>query len=151
MVPLALQPCVIDLELSAEALKLEGNQAYKAKNYLAAFEKYSRGLEACLTEDTQVKSDLLRNRSIVNLYLHRYEPAAADALASVISTNDLSAVGKKNNAKAYYRAGCAFYKQESFKDALDRFQQSLSLQPGDPDGLREIKRTESRLRYVSCP
>lgn len=100
----------------------------------------------CGDGDEHLRSDLLRNRSIVNLYLDRYEPAAADALASISQTTDLGDAARRNNSKAYYRAGCAFYHLENFKEALDRFHEAVALLPEDADCAREIGRAESRLR-----
>lgn len=148
MVPLALQPRLVELDPSPEARKLEGNQAYKTKDYFAALDKYTQGIYECEEDAISLKSDLLRNRAIVNLFLHRYEGAASDAIASVVTGSDLSIACQKNNSKAYYRAGRALYYQESFEEALDYFQKSLDIVPRDMDCLREIKRTERRLRYV---
>lgn len=149
--PLGLQPRFVELDKTAEAYKLEGNKAYKEKDYLSALEKYTQGISECGEDEISLKSDLLRNRSITNLYLQRYETATADALASITEGTDLSLASKKSNAKAYYRAGCALYHREDFKEALGRFRQGLDLLPEDSDCLREIKRTEARLKYVFCP
>ena len=138
----------MELDKPVEAYKLDGNKAYKAKDYLAALEQYTQGISECGKDDDLLKSDLLRNRSIVNLYLQRYEAATADALASIIAGTDLELCAKKSNAKAYYRAGCALYHQERYQEAVDRFRQSLDLLPEDADCVREIKRAEVRLRYV---
>lgn len=146
LVPFGLQPRLIELDKSVETLKLDGNQAYKAKHFLSALDKYAQGLAQCEEEDSQLRADILRNRSIVNLYLRRYEPAAADATASILPGSDLSISATKSNAKAYYRAGCALYHQGGFNEALSRFRHSLDLLPDDADCLREVERTENRLR-----
>lgn len=123
--PLALQPRLVELDKPATTWKLQGNDYYKAKNFLAALESYTQGLAECGEDEDQLRSDLLRNRSIVNLHLQRYEPAAADALTSIHSTSNDAVTIKKNNGKALYRAGCALYHQREFKKALGHFRQAL--------------------------
>lgn len=146
LVPLGLQPRLVELDKPAEAHKADGNRAFKAKDYLSALSLYTQGISGCGEGDTVLKSDLLRNRAIINLHLQRHEAAATDALASIIGDTDVRSSTKKSNAKAYYRAGCALYHQGQYDEALSRFRQSLDLLPGDGDCLREIGRTEARLR-----
>lgn len=146
LVPAALPPRLMELDESAATRKLECNGAYKTKDFLSAVQKYKQGLAECGEYEDQLKSDFLRNRSIANLYLHSYEPATADAVASITPGTELAMAVVENNAKAHYRAGCVLYHQEDFKEALRHFGQSLDLLPEDKDCQREIKRTEDRRR-----
>lgn len=114
-------------------------------DYLAALHQCTEGIALRENSPAELKSDLLRNRSIANLHLHRYERAAEDAVAS-LTVNDLGTFGAKNSAKAHYRAGCALYHQSSFNEALVSFRKFSELLPADADCLREIRKTETCLR-----
>ena len=69
MVPLELAPRLLELEIDALSYKKVGNEYYKKREYLPAFEAYTQGLNAWGDNDDSLCRDLYRNRAIVNIYL----------------------------------------------------------------------------------
>jgi tetratricopeptide (TPR) repeat protein len=150
-IPLALQPKLRELvENAAEQWKVIGNEAFRIKEYRVAVEAYSRGLKGCRTKgkDRVVKADLLRNRAIAYINLEQYEPALEDALKAVLKSddNDGDYEKSKNNSKAFFRAGTAAYHLRNFQQAKVEFQKVIECAQHDGDAIRELVRTEHRLR-----
>jgi len=121
-----------------------GTVAFSKKDYLNALDLYSRGIAALQAEDTTVRYDLFRNRSVVNLMLKRWEPAQADAEASMVPASEPMA--KENNTKAYFLAGRASYELGCYVEAEKNFAEALKLGPDHEDSLKERKRNEARMR-----
>lgn len=150
LVPGTLRPRVIDLDKddgTALEWKAKGNTAFKAHDYSAAVDFWSKALDRCI-EDSQAKLrfDLHRNKSIANIHLERYEAGLADAEAAVIPTiGHMPTQDVKNNGKAYYRAGCAAYHLQDYHRAEELFQKVQEATPGDEDAIRELRRTALRL------
>jgi hypothetical protein len=124
MVSCELAPKVIEFNENALSYKNVGNVAFK-KDYMPALEAYTQGLDACGENDDSLKRDLYRNRSIVNIYLRRFEQAAKDATAAFIPDAGNNEKKAENNTKALYRTGRAFYCQENFLEARSQFEQLL--------------------------
>ena len=130
--------------------KERGNAAYSARDYPAAYQIYSQGVDACGSEDTAIKLDLLRNRAAVSLFLKRFTRAEADAKAAIISTNsEEDEKAASLNAKAYERAGLAAYELGHFEEAEAYFKKMQELAPASEDAPRALKRIEQRLRERS--
>lgn len=104
-VPRGIRADLAELNKSALDWKNMGNIAYSAGRYLPALHAYSRGLDACGSDDMTLKRDLLRNRAVVNLFLKRFRQASEDAKPALIPANghrDDRATAL--NSKAYERA-----------------------------------------------
>ena len=127
--------------------KKEGNAAYSAGDYLAALQAYSRGVEACGSDDQAVRRDLLRNRAVVNMFLKRYNQALADAEAAIIPTrNDIQEGDNALNTKAYERAGHSAYELGRFEQAEAYFNK---ITPTNDNATNALKRIEQRLQERS--
>jgi hypothetical protein len=129
---------------TAAQWKAEGNDALKQKkkNYHKANYCYGKGL--CVPDlDDELKHDLLRNKAHVELVLGQYDAASTNALDSLLCKPDETS--RQLDAKAYYRAGRAFYELYNFQEAEEMFQKQLQLEPSDVSGKRELKRTITRL------
>ena len=103
---------------TASQLKDEGNMNLKKGGFHAALECYTEGLVVSDAQD--VRRDLCRNRSLVNLRLRRYDSALADALAALSDRKSVSVSDdqtKQLDSKALYRAGCAAYNLRDFQAA----------------------------------
>ncbi|KAG8625878.1 hypothetical protein KVT40_006279 [Elsinoe batatas] len=126
----------------ADKCKQFGNQALKESSLLGAYQHYTRGIEAIAAVDPRpaIATDLYRNRSHLNLLLHRYDEALSDALASLIS------VGNGDHAlldsKAYLRAGLACYRLGNYTQAEHYLATSLAMSPDSPFA----RETKARLR-----
>lgn len=131
---------------TASEWKLDGNNALKSRDYIKANRCYTKGLAALAPADNEPKFDLLRNRAQARLSLGCYETAKADAIAS---SEEGATHDESKHRKALYRAGRAAYELRDYESAKDLFQQFLSTFPFDPDGLRELKRTELRIQEAS--
>lgn len=131
---------------TASGWKLDGNNALKSKDYIKAYQCYTKGLAALAPADNESKSDLLRNRAQARLSLSCYETAKADALDSM---EEIAARHDLKYRKALYRAGRAAYELCDYKFAQTMFERILSTLPSDQDSLRELKRTELRIQEAA--
>ncbi|KJX98290.1 TPR domain-containing protein [Zymoseptoria brevis] len=151
-VPLGLQPRLRELceDQSQKDWKDKGNEAFKVKDFRGAAESYSKGLKITGSGIKHVtgKKDLLRNRAIAHIHLGWYEAGLEDAQRTVIMTGGQNQDFEKSkvNAKAFYRAGCAAYQLRKFQLAKSEFQKALQCATYDDDAIRELVRTERRLR-----
>ena len=134
---------------SASEFKQAGNDAYKKGSYFAALWAYGQGVDACSTEDADIRHDILRNRAIVNTYLRRFEAALSDAKASIIPGKDHEEKIIALNAKAHFRAGRAAYNLAKFQEAQACFKTVQELTPSDKDALFESEKIDNRLREQS--
>ena len=171
MVPASLLPRLVELDKDALAYKNEGNTAYGKNDYLAAVGLYTKGIELCAADsgDEDLRRDLLRNRSLVNTLLGRFETARTDAITSLspevnglVSSFDALQLGPsvdlnpeiwskgksnhvvKNDIKGLYRAGRAAYELGDYVGAERHFEDALLLDE-DSDCVRELVRTTARI------
>ncbi|OAQ59351.1 TPR domain-containing protein [Pochonia chlamydosporia 170] len=125
--------------------KEEGNEALGKQDYARAHVRYTEGLEQISKDghsNSTLCNDLHRNRSYVNLLLHRYDEAKADALSSL--TRGEGEDEKLLDAKAYYRAGCAAYNLGEYDEAKGSFEQQLSLEPNNKLAKINLRRVKMR-------
>lgn len=150
LIPAAFTPRLVEVGLSPIDLKTDGNAAYLAKDYITALDLYSRGIIACEVADGRPRRDLLRNRSIVNLLLMRYDAAGKDARTAIIPASEAldEDTTKRLNTKAWFRAGQAAYQYEDFQQAEQEFARAIEASPHDGDALRERERVVQRLREI---
>ena len=130
-------------ERSALQLKVDGNHKIKANCPADAARLYTKSLGLENSQNTRLKSDLLRNRAQAYLDLQHFEAANDDALASILDAGDDLSM-KQLNAKAYYRAGCAAYGLRRFDEARLLFAESSRLSPGDKKTRDQLRRTIAR-------
>lgn len=149
LIPLTLAPRLVEVNEDGSKFKTAGNAAYKQQNYSKAVEAYTRGIAVCSDQDKMLRHDLRRNRSIANFYLGRYEAAAKDALRALYPEKDVDEKQLKDNVKALYRAGRAFYHLQDFSKAECRLQHLLELQPDDKDGQEQLQKTKARLEEAA--
>ncbi|KAK5113327.1 hypothetical protein LTR85_010944 [Meristemomyces frigidus] len=128
---------------SARELKEAGNAALKKKLYVEALNCYTEGLRESCAGEEDIARDLYRNRSQANLLLERHEAAKTDALAALPDSSD--ELSKLVDAKAYFRAGCAAYHLQDFKDARSLFDKQLQLVGTDKDGKIMLSKVMTRL------
>lgn len=147
IIPRSLDARTKKINQSAIRLKEEGNIKFKRGEFQVAAEIYSDALQACgLGEgDDDLRRDLRRNRAATNLRLGRYELAIKDALASMVSTENISEAAKSTNIKALYRAGKAAYEMQDFTQAKQHFAQILDLDRGHKEARDDLSRTAKRL------
>ena len=105
---------------SAEALRLQGNAAFKAKNFDSAIFFYDTALQVCVM-DPAMSAVILNNRSAANLKLNRSQRALDDATAAV--EHDAT------NAKAHFRMALALRSQGSLLSAATACQRALAINP----------------------
>ncbi|KEQ69681.1 SET domain-containing protein, partial [Aureobasidium namibiae CBS 147.97] len=130
------------LARDAAQWKEHGNAALKEKNFQKANYSYSKGLSASGLNDI-LRSDLHRNKACAEVFLGLYDAAKTDALASILNQPDERS--RELDSKAFYRAGSALYELADYPAAKIMFDRCLRLTPQDVDGLRELKRTVSRI------
>lgn len=135
---------------AAKDCKEQGNAALKEKALLRAHVCYSNGIQSATrfpeTGET-ISHDLFRNRAHLNLLLHRYDEAEADATAAVTGLQDDK--HRDLDSKAYFRAGCAAYSLGDFQKAKSFFEKQKELNPDDKDATASVRKTEMRLHEQS--
>lgn len=125
--------------------KQEGNNAYSARKYFTANLAYTKGLNACTKDDTEIKYDLLRNRAAANIFLGRFKQGQIDAEAAVIPyVGNVDDKIKALNTKAYERAGHAAYTLGHYDKAYDLYRQSLKLSRDQKETLEALGKVEER-------
>lgn len=140
-VPTLFRTLFKDANKQALKCKEEGNQALKNGELVRALERYTEGISS--SEDSSLTKDLIRNRSLVQLRLSRFDVAMTDAVASLLLNTDSKS--KNLDGKAYYRGELAAYQLGSFKQAGVYFAAHLDLEPGDRDSARQLARTTTRM------
>lgn len=87
-----------------------------------------------------------RNRAQARISLENWDGAYSDATAGMrlvpTEQDDLAGV---QNMRTLYRAGRAAYELGSYDLAHSAYTSITEIAPGDIDGLRELKRTETRI------
>jgi len=66
------------IKMDVSTLKGEGNEKFKAGNFMEALESYTKALDLGDIKDTD-KAVIYKNRSMCNLKLEKYETAVNDA------------------------------------------------------------------------
>jgi tetratricopeptide (TPR) repeat protein len=108
---------------TAEILKGDGNDAFKAGRIEQAVEIYGKAIAACTKseKDLDIKCDCLANRAACNRQLYLPEECIADATAALEI--------KPNHVKSLIRRGQAFESMEKYKQALEDFDKAARLDP----------------------
>lgn len=123
-----------------------GNSALADGDVQGALNFFTKGLQLFLdmsdSESSDVKRDLLRNRSFVRLKLGQYEGAVTDAIASLSDQTP----DERKDAKSYFRAGQASYAIGEYDAAATYSQKLLDLQGDHPDAAKLLSKSEARLR-----
>lgn len=135
-----------DTAVTPEQCKEKGNAALSKKQYSLAHAYYTRGIaaaDAAGDPASTLPQDIRRNRSHVNLLLHRYDEAKADALASI--TRGSSEEARSLDSKACFRAGSAAYALGDFEEASRYFEQQDRLQPDNKTAKINMKRAAKRM------
>ena len=103
--------------MNADALKAEGNEAFKAGHFSEAAQRFSEALAQDPTNAT-----LLSNRSGALAAMGNYGPALADA--------DQAIQLSPQWVKGYSRRGAALYGMGRMQEALDAYEAGLRIEPG---------------------
>eukprot|EP01055_Gregarina_sp_Pseudo9_P005409 Gregarina_sp_Pseudo_9__5408@NODE_664_length_2403_cov_21_026650_g627_i0_p1_GENE_NODE_664_length_2403_cov_21_026650_g627_i0NODE_664_length_2403_cov_21_026650_g627_i0_p1_ORF_typecomplete_len547_score133_23Metallophos/PF00149_28/9_5e34PPP5/PF08321_12/5_3e14TPR_16/PF13432_6/0_00086TPR_16/PF13432_6/0_00062TPR_11/PF13414_6/0_0011TPR_11/PF13414_6/8_1TPR_11/PF13414_6/1_8TPR_11/PF13414_6/2_3e03TPR_2/PF07719_17/0_4TPR_2/PF07719_17/0_0051TPR_2/PF07719_17/5_1e03TPR_9/PF13371_6/4e02TPR_9/PF13371_6/4_2e05TPR_1 len=131
--------------VSADSLRLEGNEFFKAGRFSEAVVRYDAAIKLLETpfvgpshdqaasEETRVKqlSMLLCNRSLCQLKLEALGLAVADAARAI----ELS---QNKSAKAFFRRGTAQLALLKYDLAVKDFRAAQKLAPTDPDARRRL-------------
>lgn len=109
------------------SLKDQGNEFFKAGNYLKAAAKYTQAIKQDPSNPT-----LYSNRAAAFLHLVKLNKALADA-EMTISLNP-------QWEKGFFRKGCVLEAMERYDDALAAFQTALQYNPKSSEVSKKIKR-----------
>ncbi|XP_067830856.1 tetratricopeptide repeat protein 9B [Heptranchias perlo] len=150
----------------AVGFKIEGNQCYKEKKFREAIGKYHRALlqlkgmriiEASGPEVSALSKAHSRlteeqKRLIESTEIDCYDSLAACLLQSELVNYErvkeycLKILGKqKDNFKAMYRAGIAFYHLGDYENALQYLKEAKDREPADTNVFRYIQLTEIKM------
>ncbi|NXO28113.1 TTC12 protein, partial [Cisticola juncidis] len=124
-------------EQLAEALKEQGNEAFKGGDFSLAIQRYSEGLEKL-----RDKQELYTNRAQAYLKLHEYEKAINDC--------EWALKCNKSCLKAYFLMGKAHLALQHFTEARQCYERILEIDPQKEKLVRgclsEARLEEKRLR-----
>ncbi|CAA0823055.1 Tetratricopeptide repeat (TPR)-like superfamily protein [Striga hermonthica] len=109
------------------SLKDQGNEFFKAGNYLKAAALYTQAIKKDPSNHT-----LYSNRAAAFLHLVKLNKALSDA--------DTTISLKPDWEKGYFRKGCVLEAMERYEDALAAFQVSLKYNPQSSEVTKKIKR-----------
>ncbi|XP_057897225.1 tetratricopeptide repeat protein 12 isoform X6 [Melospiza georgiana] len=103
-------------EKLANALKEQGNEAFRAGDFALAIQRYSEGLEKL-----RDKQELYTNRAQAYLKLHEYEKAISDC--------EWALKCNKNCLKAYFLMGKAHLALQHFSECRQCYEKMLQIDP----------------------
>ncbi|KAL8481683.1 hypothetical protein ACS0TY_027991 [Phlomoides rotata] len=109
------------------SLKDQGNEFFKAGNYLKAAALYTQAIKQDPSNPT-----LYSNRAAAFLHLVKLNKSLADA--------DKTISLKPDWEKGYFRKGCVLEAMERYEDALAAFQVALKYNPQSSEVSKKIKR-----------
>ncbi|XP_057897220.1 tetratricopeptide repeat protein 12 isoform X1 [Melospiza georgiana] len=124
-------------EKLANALKEQGNEAFRAGDFALAIQRYSEGLEKL-----RDKQELYTNRAQAYLKLHEYEKAISDC--------EWALKCNKNCLKAYFLMGKAHLALQHFSECRQCYEKMLQIDPQKEnlfkECVEEARLEEQRLR-----
>ncbi|NXM17376.1 TTC12 protein, partial [Ploceus nigricollis] len=124
-------------EQLADALKEQGNEAFRAGDFALAIQSYSEGLEKL-----RDKQELYTNRAQAYLKLHEYEKAISDC--------EWALKCNKNCLKAYFLMGKAHLALQHFTESRQCYEKMLQIDPQKAnlvkDCVHKARLEEKRLR-----
>ncbi|XP_070803334.1 RNA polymerase II-associated protein 3 isoform X3 [Pituophis catenifer annectens] len=127
----------IDTE-KALAEKEKGNTYFKQRNYDAAIECYTKGMNA-----DPYNPALPTNRASAFFRLKKFSVAESDC--------NLALALNKNYTKAYSRRGAARFVLQNFKGAKEDYEKVLELDPNNFEAKNELRKIEQALlSKVNC-
>ncbi|XP_041035427.1 tetratricopeptide repeat protein 9A-like [Carcharodon carcharias] len=150
----------------AVSFKTEGNQCYKDKKFREAIGKYHRallqlkgiriseasGAEVKTLSKTHIRLTEEQKRLIESTEIDCYDSLAACLLQAELVNYErvkeycLKILGKhKDNFKAMYRAGIAFYHLGDCESALQYLKEAKDREPSDTNVFRYIQLTEIKM------
>ncbi|XP_032937527.1 tetratricopeptide repeat protein 12 isoform X4 [Catharus ustulatus] len=103
-------------EQLANALKEQGNEAFRAGDFALAIQRYSQGLDRL-----RDKQELYTNRAQAYLKLHEYEKAISDC--------EWALKCNKNCIKAYFLMGKAHLALQHFPESRQCYEKMLQIDP----------------------
>ncbi|NWW33258.1 TTC12 protein, partial [Panurus biarmicus] len=124
-------------EQLADALKEQGNEAFRGGDFALAIQRYSEGLEKL-----RDKQELYTNRAQAYLKLHEYEKAISDC--------EWALKCNKNCLKAYFLMGKAHLALQHFSESRQCYERMLQIDPQKEslvkDCVNEARLEEKRVR-----
>ncbi|XP_032937524.1 tetratricopeptide repeat protein 12 isoform X2 [Catharus ustulatus] len=124
-------------EQLANALKEQGNEAFRAGDFALAIQRYSQGLDRL-----RDKQELYTNRAQAYLKLHEYEKAISDC--------EWALKCNKNCIKAYFLMGKAHLALQHFPESRQCYEKMLQIDPQKEnlfkECVEEARLEEKRLR-----
>ncbi|KAK2980639.1 hypothetical protein RJ640_011447, partial [Escallonia rubra] len=118
---------------SGASLKEQGNELFKAGNYLKAAALYTQAIKQDPSNPT-----LYSNRAAAFLQLAKLQKALTDA--------DTTITLNPNWEKGYFRKGCVLEAMERYDDALAAFHIALQHNPQSSEVSKKIKRLSQLAR-----
>uniref|UniRef100_A0A023GNV4 Putative heat shock protein n=1 Tax=Amblyomma triste TaxID=251400 RepID=A0A023GNV4_AMBTT len=122
----------------AKILKEEGNNLFKAGDFVGALDKYTGALSLV---DSNERVVLLNNRAAANLKLHRFEDAVRDA-SEVLELSPTDAKALYRRSQAHEALGKL---DEAFKDA----RKVLHLEPKNTAVQQSMRRLSQTLEQIA--
>ncbi|KAL4965469.1 TPR domain protein [Aspergillus stella-maris] len=135
-VPVLWEPRVINVEMSANDWKLNGNDRFSKDDYGHAIDLYAKALDS---SPTAAEATVLRlNRALACLRAHRFDAALSD-LDIVLEDNETS-------EKALFRKAQALYYLHRFQECCEIHEILAKHYPRNEAAKDEFKRGKARLK-----
>lgn len=128
-----------DKQQQSEALRIKGNEEFKAQKYLPAIEFYTQAIDLFPT------LSLYLNRSMACLKVGYSGEALSDA--------DEALKIEPGTPKAYYRKGLAYVQLNKLKDAIRELSVVAQMMPDDPDTkerLAAVQKEHQRQQFLKA-
>lgn len=121
----------------AVAKKNEGNELYKAENYLDALQAYTDGLEMCPLQFTKERAIIYSNRAATKIKLGRDKSALCDCDKAIeLDPQYLRALVRRATLKE---------EMKQLDESLLDWKIVLELNPGHPEALAAVRRLPSKI------
>ncbi|ORC93214.1 putative stress-inducible protein STI1-like [Trypanosoma theileri] len=122
--------------MSVDDLKLKGNEAYKAKDYEAAVQWYTKALD--INPKSEESASVYSNRAACWQSMNNYSKALEDAEQCIIV--------KPSWVKGHYRKALALQSMSKYDEALKAFQDALKNDPGNQEIQERVQDVNNTIR-----
>ncbi|XP_066281121.1 stress-induced-phosphoprotein 1-like isoform X2 [Branchiostoma lanceolatum] len=124
-----------DAQKEAKEEKKKGNEAYKKKDFETAIQHYDKAIELDADDIT-----FLTNKAAVYFEMDRLEDCIKESEKAIERGREVRS-DFKLIAKAFFRIGQAYFKQENYKDAITYYNKSLT-EHRTPEALKKCQEAE---------
>ncbi|XP_078592118.1 stress-induced-phosphoprotein 1-like isoform X2 [Branchiostoma floridae x Branchiostoma japonicum] len=128
-----------DAQKEAKEEKKKGNEAYKKKDFEMALQHYDKAIELDADDIT-----FLTNKAAVYYEMDQLEDCIKESQKAIERGREVRS-DFKLIAKAFFRIGQAYFKEDKYKDAITYYNKSLT-EHRTPEALKKCQEAEKLLK-----